>query len=46
MAMGEIANLKEARKIIASSFEQKKYHPKDVDAWNEAAKRFAEIIKR
>ena len=46
MAMGEIANLKEARKIISSSFEQKKYQPKDVDAWNEAAKRFSEAIKR
>ncbi len=45
MAMGEIADLKEARKIIASSFEQKKYEPKDVDAWNEAAARFAQVIK-
>ena len=36
MAIGEIKDIKEARKIIKDSFETKKYTPQDVDAWKKA----------
>ena len=36
IAIGEIKDLKEARKIIKNSFETKKYTPENVGAWQEA----------
>lgn len=36
MAIGEIKDIKEARKIIKNSFETKKYTPQNVDAWQKA----------
>ncbi len=33
MAIGEIKDLKEARKIIKNSFDTKQYDPQDCEAW-------------
>ena len=40
MALGEIADMKQARRIIAQSFEPKVYEAADTAAWNEAYNRF------
>lgn len=36
MSIGEIKDIKEARRIIRDSFETKKYIPQDVEAWHSA----------
>jgi len=44
MATGDIATLKAARKLIASSTPLTIYHPQDIDEWNEAFLRFQNIV--
>lgn len=46
IAIGEIKDLKEARKIIKNSFDTKQYEPKDVDAWQKAYERFKTILSK
>jgi len=45
MAIGEIKDLKEARKIIKNSFDTKEYKPENVDAWQKAYEAYKKIIK-
>ena len=44
IAAGEIANLTEARKIIADSSDIKKYTPQNPSEWDKAYKNFTEIL--
>jgi rhamnulokinase/L-fuculokinase len=44
IAAGQIKDLKEARRIIGQSPDITRYEPGDVDAWEEAYKRYKEII--
>ena len=44
MASGDIKDISEARKIIAKGENLKVYNPVDADKWEEAYKRFKEII--
>jgi rhamnulokinase/L-fuculokinase len=44
IALGEIKDLNEARKIIANSEKTYEYEPKDVAAWNEAYQKFKGLI--
>lgn len=46
MAQGAIANLAEARKVIKNSFETIEYLPKEEAQWDEAYKRYREIIEK
>lgn len=46
IAIGEIKDLKEARKIIKNSFDTKQYEPKDVDAWQKAYEQFKTILSK
>lgn len=46
MAIGEIKDLKEARKIIKDSFETKKYTPENVDAWQKAYEQYKVILSK
>lgn len=46
MAIGEIADLKEARKIIKNSFDTKEYTPRDVDAWKNAYEQFKKVLSK
>ncbi len=46
MAIGEIKDLKEARKIIKNSFDTKKYTPENVDAWQKAYEQYKAIISK
>ncbi len=45
MAIGEIPDLKTARKIIKESFETKKYMPENTEKWHEAYETFKTILK-
>ncbi|MBS4535014.1 rhamnulokinase [Clostridium sp. D2Q-14] len=45
MAMGDIKDIKQARAIIKKSHDITVYNPKNVDMWNEAYKRFKEVVK-
>lgn len=44
MALGEIKDIKEARRIIKNSFEIKSYEPVESEKWNEAYERFVKIL--
>lgn len=44
MAIGEIADLKEARKIIKNSFDTRKYTPENVAEWHKAYETFKTIL--
>ena len=44
IAVGEINDLKDARKIIENSFELKRYTAENTKKWNEAYERFIEIL--
>lgn len=44
MATGEIKNLAEARAIVRNSSGLKRYEPKDAARWNEAYKRFQNLL--
>jgi rhamnulokinase len=46
MAIGEIADLREGRQIIAQSYPQKIFSPYDSAAWHEAYERFCGIVKK
>ncbi len=43
MAVGEIKSLSEARAIVRSSFDVKRYEPRNVGAWDDAYERFTRI---
>ncbi len=45
MAMGAISDLKEGRGVIKNSFDITTYEPTDSEAWDEAYKKWQEIIK-
>lgn len=44
IALGEIADLKEAREIVAASFPLKEYEPTDISLWEENYKRYKELL--
>lgn len=44
MALGEVKNLAEARKIVKNSFPTTVYKPKDINVWSEAYSKFKKII--
>ncbi len=46
MAQGDIANLAEARKVIANSFEVLEYVPNNKTQWNKAYERYQTIIEK
>lgn len=46
IALGEIKDIKEARSIIGNSFELKEYNPSDTKKWDEAYKKFVEIMEK
>jgi len=46
MAQGDIANLSEARKIIAKSFETVEYVPNQAEQWSKAYSRYLTIIEK
>ena len=46
IATNEIKDLKEARKIIANSFELKSYTPENTEKWNEASKTFNKLLEK
>ncbi len=46
IAMGEISDIWQARKIIACSFESTKYQPQNADLWNEKYQEFKSIISK
>lgn len=45
IALGELKNIAEARRMIGRSFETSEYLPDDVDAWEEAFSRFKKVIE-
>ncbi len=45
ISLGEIKDIKEARKIIKESANVKEYTPCDTEAWKEAFKKYVDIIK-
>ncbi|WP_201006401.1 rhamnulokinase [Paenibacillus glycanilyticus] len=45
MALGECANLEEARQLSAASFPVEIYEPADTDVWNEAYARFKQLLQ-
>lgn len=44
-ALGEVKTVEEMRLLSGKSFEMKKYEPKDMEYWKEAAEKYEEIIK-
>jgi rhamnulokinase len=46
MATGQIRSLADARKIVANSFDVKKYEPRDTAKWDQAYARFREVIAK
>jgi sugar (pentulose or hexulose) kinase len=45
MALGEIKNLNNLRKIVRKSFQIKEYTPEDCEKWNEAYKTYLTYLK-
>ena len=45
MSADAVADIREARKIVANSSELKTYAPADVDKWEEAYQNFLKIVK-
>lgn len=43
MALGEIANLQEARQLVTTVGELKQYEPQNKDMWNDAFRRFKQV---
>lgn len=43
VADGDVADLAQAREVIARSFEMDEYHPKDTAAWDDAYERFERV---
>lgn len=46
IANGEIKNVKEARQVIANSFEIKYFEPKDTTMWDEGYAKFLKLIEK
>ena len=46
IALGAIKDLNEGRKAVQNSFDIAEYTPEDPDAWNEAYKKWQDIIKK
>ena len=46
IALGEIKDQKEARKIIKNSFELDEYIPENSEKWNEAYKKYIDILEK
>ena len=44
-AAGEVKDIWEMRRIIADSIELKYFEPKDQSVWDEAYKRYLEIVQ-
>lgn len=44
IALGEVKNWAEAERIVAQSFEIKKYEPKDQKEWNQAYEKFLTLL--
>lgn len=45
IALGEVADLREARALVKRSFPTAEYLPVDTDSWNDAYKRFLSIVE-
>ena len=45
IAAGELANLADARQLIAESFEPKRYEPRQTSQWEEVYEKMLEIRK-
>ncbi|MGH7215493.1 MAG: FGGY-family carbohydrate kinase, partial [Tepidisphaeraceae bacterium] len=45
MATGDVKSLADARKIVAASFDVKRYEPQDGEKWDGAYARYLEIVK-
>ncbi len=43
IAAGQLENLAELRQVVRTSFAPKSYQPRETEAWNSAAERFAEL---
>lgn len=46
IALGEIASLKEARRIIGDSFEKETFEPHPSAAWDDAYQRYLDVLER
>jgi rhamnulokinase len=46
MATGDVKSLADLRQIVRDSFEVKKYEPKQPKQWEEAYRRFREVVGR
>jgi rhamnulokinase len=46
MATGQIKSLADARKVVANSFDVKKYEPRDTAKWDQAYARFREVMAK
>jgi rhamnulokinase len=46
MAVGEVADLAEARRIVRASFPVKRYEPRERAQWDEAYARYRKIVGR
>ncbi len=44
LALGQLADLGEGRRLVAASFPPATYHPADPDAWGRAYERFQQVI--
>lgn len=45
VAMGDVADIQEAREVIRNSFEVETYEPSDTTAWDDAYGRFVELLQ-
>jgi hypothetical protein len=43
MALGELGSLRDAREVVAASFEPTIYEPIDAEQWDDARTRFAAL---
>ena len=44
IALGEIENVAEARRVVRASFPPVRYEPQNNDVWEQAYKRFRELL--
>lgn len=45
VALGELDNLDDARKVVVDSFDLKRYEPQDTSSWEDAYEKYIEICK-
>jgi rhamnulokinase len=45
IALGEIANLEEGRRIVRQSFDVNQYEPRNIQAWDEAFGRYQKVLQ-